>query len=229
MTKTVLITGANRGLGRETAIQLSQPGYALVLTARDPRGLEDLDLPLTTRLALDVSSPGDIERFLNELKDRRTQIDVLINNAGVSLDHFAAPFEVDAQTLQQTFATNTFGPFLLCQGLLPEMLQRNYGRIVNVSSRMGHLEGFKSTAPAYRLSKHSLNGITKIFSQLALEQDRDVLVNSVCPGWVRSKMGGPDAPLSLSEGAEGIVWAATLPALGPNGKFFSQRAEIANF
>ncbi|MCA9773912.1 MAG: SDR family NAD(P)-dependent oxidoreductase, partial [Myxococcales bacterium] len=147
---------------------------------------------------------------------------VLVNNAGVFLDKGPSGMltarDATVETLRATMDTNVYGPYRLMQRLVPGMMERGYGRVVNVSSGLGQLADMNGRIPGYRLSKAGLNVLTRVFSQEA--KGKDVLINSICPGWVRSDMGGADAARSLEEGASGAVWAATLPAGGPTGGFF---------
>jgi NAD(P)-dependent dehydrogenase (short-subunit alcohol dehydrogenase family) len=218
-TQTALVTGANRGLGLETARQLGRLGYRVILGGRDLakaelaaealRG-ESLDV---VAFELDVASDASAAR-LAELGP----IDALVNNAGI----MASGTETD--TLREAFETNTLGAYRTIQALSPDMRKRGYGRIVNVSSGMGQLSDMGTGSPAYRVSKTALNAVTRIFAgELA---GTGVLVNSVCPGWVKTDMGGPGARLEPEEGVETIVWAATLPDDGPTGGFFRNKQPI---
>jgi NAD(P)-dependent dehydrogenase (short-subunit alcohol dehydrogenase family) len=120
--------------------------------------------------------------------------------------------------------TNFFGPLGLCQALVPLMVRQGYGRVVNVSSEAGQMASITDDTPAYRLSKLALNGLTRMVAEAV--KGHNVLVNAVCPGWVRTEMGGPFAPVSVEAGAETIVWLATLPDGGPHGGFFRNRQQI---
>jgi NAD(P)-dependent dehydrogenase (short-subunit alcohol dehydrogenase family) len=222
--KLALITGANRGLGLETARQLSAKGYKLLLTARNLSSLDSIELPHSIKMKLDVSNPVEVENFLKELAEKKLFIDVLINNAGVCFDG-RAQFALEAELVDQTISTNFTGAYILCQGLIPGMLERNYGRIVNVSSHSGSVKQFEPNFPVYRISKLALNAMTILFAQFVSEKNSDVLINSVCPGLVNTDMGGKHAPISVEEGAEAIVWAATMFSHGPNGKIFYGKTE----
>jgi NAD(P)-dependent dehydrogenase (short-subunit alcohol dehydrogenase family) len=233
-THTAVITGAYRGLGLETARQLAQRGYRVVLTAR--REAEGRTAVAELAAAgqdvlfapLDVTSPVSALALRDDLKARFGRIDVLVNNAGIFPDQSpgspaASVFEADLETVRLALETNALGALRLCQLLIP--LMQGQGRVVNVSSGMGQLSEMNGCCPAYRLSKVSLNAITRIFADEL--RDTGVKVNSVCPGWVRTHLGGPNAPLTLAEGAAGIVWAATLPEDGPSGGFFRHGEAIA--
>ena len=150
---------------------------------------------------------------------RMTMFDILVNNAGIMTR------EDSASAIEATFKTNALGPFLLCKVFVPGMVQRGFGRVVNVSSGMGQLSQMNSGYPGYRMSKTALNAVTRMFADEA--QGTDILVNSVCPGWVRTDMGGANAARSIEEGADTIVWLATLPEGSPSGGFFRDRKAIA--
>jgi NAD(P)-dependent dehydrogenase (short-subunit alcohol dehydrogenase family) len=226
--RTVLITGASRGLGFETARQLGRLGYRVVTTGRDAARAEDAAAALRAKgldvvsFQLDVASAESCAR-LGEVGE----VDVLVNNAGFvaeSREPSRSALVVAPERLTEAFATNTLGAYRVTQALAPGMRDRGYGRIVNVSSGMGQLSDMGGGNPAYRLSKSALNALTRIFAaELA---GTGVLVNSVCPGWVRTDMGGPSARLSVEEGVETIVWAATLPEDGPTGGFFRYKQPI---
>jgi NAD(P)-dependent dehydrogenase (short-subunit alcohol dehydrogenase family) len=152
-------------------------------------------------------------------------LDILVNNAGVFLDIHgnedaggASVFNASLETLTATLKTNLYGPLLLAQELTPLMKQQHYGRIVNISSGMGQLSEMEGKSPAYRISKTALNALTRILA--AETQGYNILVNSICPGWVRTDMGGPQAERTVEQGVSGIIWAATLPNDGPTGGFF---------
>jgi NAD(P)-dependent dehydrogenase (short-subunit alcohol dehydrogenase family) len=223
--RTALVTGANRGLGFETSRQLGRLGHRIVLGARDAaRGeqaaetlrAEGIDVSV---LELDVSSDESVAGLLD-----LDGIDVLVNNAGFAADDDSSALRVPVDTLRDVFETNTYGAYRVTQAIAPGMRDRGWGRIVNVSSGMGQLSDMWGGYPAYRLSKAGLNVLTRVFAN---ELDgTGVLVNSVCPGWVRTDMGGPSARLSVEEGVETIVWAATLPDDGPTGGFFRYKQPI---
>jgi NAD(P)-dependent dehydrogenase (short-subunit alcohol dehydrogenase family) len=155
-------------------------------------------------------------------------LDCLVNNAGIFPDpEPGSPgtsiFDADLDTIRRGLETNALGAIRVCQALIP--LMKGRGRVVNVSSGMGQLSEMNGCCPAYRLSKTALNAVTRILADEL--RGTGVKVNSVCPGWVRTEMGGPDATLTVEEGARGIVWAATLPEDGPSGGFFRHGEPIA--
>ena len=222
-----VITGASRGLGLETGRQLGERGYRVVLTARHAakgeaaaERLRDLGHDAHFR-QLDVTDPTSVIALRDHLKSAHGRIDVLVNNAGIFPDPSpgsaeASIFNADLDVIRHGFETNALGALHLCQQLIP--LMQGNGRVVNVSSGMGQLGDMNGCCPAYRLSKTALNAVTRIFADEL--RDTRIKINSVCPGWVRTDMGGPEAHLSIEDGAKGIVWAATLPDDGPSGGFF---------
>lgn len=229
--RIAVVTGANRGIGFEIVRQLGKAGLQVVLTARDPqkgaaaveqlRG-ERLDVMFHT---LDVADERSITAFADWLKEAHGRCDVLVNNAGILPDPRGSRLADTAPAaVRAAFETNALAPLLLIQALLPLMRERGYGRIVNVSSGMGQLSDMSTGSIGYRLSKTALNAVTRIAAAEA--RDADVLVNAMCPGWVRTDMGGPDAARTVAQGADTAVWLATLPAGGPNGGFFRDRQPI---
>ena len=233
VSPVAVVTGAYRGLGLETCRQLAEHGYRVVLTARrEVEGqaaaarLADRGLGVRFR-ALDVTDTASVQRLRDNLKDEFGRIDCLVNNAGIFPDpapgnEAASILQADIDTVRLGLETNTLGALRVCQALIP--LMEGNGRVVNVSSGMGQLSEMNGCCPGYRLSKTALNAVTRILADELL--GTGVKVNTVCPGWVRTEMGGPDATLSVEEGARGIVWAATLPDDGPSGGFFRHKEPI---
>ena len=226
-----VVSGANRGLGLETVRQLAKRDIRVILTSRNAgKGEMAVEKLLAEGLdvlfhALDVTAENSVAELGAFIHSRCGRVDILVNNAGVSLDSHGAEetggasvFNASLKTLSATLQTNLYGPLLLAQELVPLMKQQHYGRIVNVSSGLGQLSEMEGKTPAYRISKTALNALTRILA--AETQGFNILVNSVCPGWVRTDMGGPGAERTIEQGASGIVWAATLPEGGPSGGFF---------
>jgi NAD(P)-dependent dehydrogenase (short-subunit alcohol dehydrogenase family) len=223
-----VVTGAYRGLGLETCRQLAQRGYRVLLTARRDEQGEQAAAELTEAglemafQRLDVTDEASRLALRDRIQQDEGAFEVLVNNAGI----FPGPFpgtpessilQAELEPIRQAFETNTLAPLRLCQLLIP--LMDGHGRVVNVASGMGQLSDMNGFCPAYRLSKTALNAVTRIFAD-ELGPDSGIKINSVCPGWVRTEMGGANAELSIDEGVKGIVWAATLPDDGPSGGFF---------
>ncbi|HZN26178.1 MAG TPA: SDR family oxidoreductase [Burkholderiales bacterium] len=229
--RIALVTGGNRGIGFEICRQLATRGLAVILGARDAgegkaaaKTLRDEGLPVEFH-RLDVTSCRSIRACVAALAERRGRIDVLVNNAGVLLDPRGSRFlDSKLDTYRDTLEANLYGPLQLAQAVIPLMKGKRYGRIVNMSSGLGQLSEMGTGTPAYRLSKTSLNALTRI---LAAEfHGNNILVNSVCPGWVRTRMGGEGASRTPAQGADTAVWLATLPDDGPTGGFFRDRQPI---
>lgn len=229
MKRTALVTGGNRGLGLEVCRQLSSLNYDVILGARDPEAGREAAAGLAraggaVRVeALDVADFGSIDACLGRLASAGVHIDILVNNAGVYGE--GGLLETDEAALTEGLAVNLLGPLRLCRRLMPEMAKAGFGRVVQVSSGLGALSGGLMGGPGvYALTKAALNAMTL---RLSGEAGPGVKVNAACPGWVRTRMGTDAAPRSVEEGADTIVWLATLPDDGPNGGFFRDRKRIA--
>lgn len=257
MARTILVTGANRGIGFGVCRQLVERGYSVVLTARKneaaehaARSLKDSGSTRVLAAVLDVAQEASVKELAQWIQLERISLAGLVNNAGVSLSGF------DARLAEATLDTNTLGPLRVSDALKPVL--EPGACVVNVSSGMGHLSGFGGSlrrrfesvetraqlqalvagfieavaagrhreqgwpSNAYSVSKALLN----VFTRLLARECPALRVNSVCPGWVRTDMGGSGASRNVEEGAEGIVWAATLPSDGPTGGFFRDGAPI---
>jgi NAD(P)-dependent dehydrogenase (short-subunit alcohol dehydrogenase family) len=234
--RTAIVTGANRGVGREIAKQLVNLGYRVLFTSRDEtkgrqsynKLKEEMYGQCNGELVyhqLDVTDAKSIQRLRDLVVSEYEAADVLVNNAAVLLDQCGRILQTPPDIYRASFETNVFGPLALTQMFIPMMLNRNYGRVVNVSSGAGQIEDMIDDMTAYRLSKIALNGLTLMLANAV--KGTNVLVNAGCPGWVRTDMGSPEAPRSAARGAEGLVWLATLPEGGPQGGFFRDRQKIA--
>jgi NAD(P)-dependent dehydrogenase (short-subunit alcohol dehydrogenase family) len=245
--RVAVVTGANRGLGLEVCRQLARVGMKVVLTSRDARkgeaaavALRAEDLSVDVQ-PLDVTDARAAQALAGYLDEAYGRLDVLVNNAGAVFD--AAPgagpegaddagageggsvLTSDVGALARSLDVNALGALRCAQALAPLMLANRYGRIVNVSSGMGQLATMGSGWPGYRLSKTALNALTRILAEEL--RDGGVKVNAVCPGHLRTDLGGPHAPRSVEEGADTIVWLATLRDDGPTGGFFRDCKALA--
>ncbi|MBE9049569.1 SDR family oxidoreductase [Nostocales cyanobacterium LEGE 11386] len=231
--KVAVVTGGNRGLGLEASRQLAKKGYQVVLTSRDEakgnaaaqqlqaEGLDVISYPL------DVTSDESSRKLAEFIRQRFGKLDVLVNNAGIYIDGQASEnsiFNAKIDTLQKTIETNVYGVLRVTQALIPLMKKQNYGRVVNVSSGMGQLTDMGGGSTGYRVSKTALNALTRIFASEL--KGTNILINSVCPGWVKTDMGGQDATLTPEQGVDTIVWLATLADDATTGGFFHERQLI---
>ena len=226
-----LVTGAYRGIGLEVVRQLARRGFTAVLTARDEvkaegaaRALAEEGLPVVP-FPLDVTDRQSVEAARLFVGERFGRLDVLVNNAAILYDSWQRAETADFETVREAFETNTLGAWRTAQAFIPLLRAGGHGRIVNVSSESGSLSSMGGGTPAYGVSKAALNALTRMLADEL--RARRVLVNSVCPGWVATEMGGPGAPRTPAEGAEGVVWAATLPDGGPTGGFFRDGEPLA--
>ena len=223
--RIALVTGGNRGIGFESCRQLAQLGSKVLLGARDLNKGKSAAYQLNEKegldvkfYQLDVSDQNSISRVVKEVDKEFGKLDVLVNNAAILYDTWQKAIDADLEVVKDALRTNLFGPWRMSQAFIPMMKANRYGRIVNVSSLAGSLQytNYGGT-PAYNISKAALNMLTrKLAAELA---NTGILVNSVDPGWVATDMGGHGGR-PVQEGAEGIVWAATLPDDGPSGGFF---------
>jgi NAD(P)-dependent dehydrogenase (short-subunit alcohol dehydrogenase family) len=229
LERTVVVTGANKGIGFEVARTLAKKGFRVFVTGRDPGRVQAAAADLLSGGAnvetgiLDVGDEESRKSFASWLSGRAERLDVLVNNAGVFLDKRFGGIEVPPKIVRETFEVNVLGAWHLTQLLLPLLRQSKSPRVINVSSGMGAMSEMSAGYAAYRVSKAALNAVTRI---LAAELDASgVSVNSVCPGWVQTEMGGSGAPLSVEKGADTIVWLATEATI-LTGRFYRDRRMI---
>jgi NAD(P)-dependent dehydrogenase (short-subunit alcohol dehydrogenase family) len=238
-----VVTGANRGLGLAVSAGLARLGHTVVMGCRGTSG-EAAAAPLlaggldVVAQSLDITDPGDVRALTDLLVERFGRVDALVNNAGVLLEQgraLRAPISFDAGSstlalpvdiVRRAFEVNLYGPFRMIQALIPLMLERRHGRVVNISSAWGRFSDpeFDGGMPAYRMSKAALNNLTLIFAkELA---GTGILVNAADPGWVRTRMGGPDADREPEAAADTAIWLATLPGDAPSGALYRDRRAI---
>lgn len=218
MSTISLVTGANRGIGREVCRQLAGLGHTVILTARDARAAAVAARAVRAEpLTLDVTDPAGPARAARWTQDRYGRLDVLINNAAITYDTWQRAVTADLAVVRAAAETNLYAPWLMVQEFLPLLRRSDHPRIVNVSSEAASLASMGGGTPAYTASKAALNALTRMLAD-ELRRDR-ILVNAVCPGWVATDMGGPGGR-PVTDGAASVVWAATLPDSGPTGGFF---------
>ena len=229
MDKIVLITGANRGIGLEIGKQLLAKDFTVVFTMRNMA----IGRPIVNDIRkdykkawfhqLDVSEEQSIADVVTYFEESCERLDVLINNAAILHDQNHASVQVSLPDMRETMETNLYGPMMVTRAMIPFLKKSDDPRVINISSTMGQLSTMGAGYGAYRISKTALNALTVIQSkELARE---GIKVNSMCPGWVKTEMGGPGATRSLEEGAETAVWLASSGNI-PSGKFFKDRKEI---
>jgi NAD(P)-dependent dehydrogenase (short-subunit alcohol dehydrogenase family) len=226
----IVVTGGNRGIGFEICRQLASRGAQVVLTARKAEaGREATEKLAAQKLTarfhrLDVTSSDSAVALRDFLESTFGHLDVLINNAGIISDDDGSGLEVKLSTVRTTLETNTLAPLQLSQTLIPLLKRSRAARIVNMSSGMGALSDMGGGYAAYRISKAALNAVTGI---LAAELRGAVAVNSMCPGWVRTDMGGANAERDVSQGADTAVWLALDAPQDLSGKFLRDRKMIS--
>jgi NAD(P)-dependent dehydrogenase (short-subunit alcohol dehydrogenase family) len=245
MTKIAVITGANRGLGFATARRLGQSGVKVIVGARSRANGEEAVDRLRREgldcepLHIDVDSPASVREAAQLVQQEHGRIDILVNNAGILPEATASDVDrpLDLRLLRETFETNVFGTISVTNEFLPLLRRSASGRIVNVSSTMGSLADqtdpsspyYGLLVPAYQMSKAALNGFTIALSKALM--DTTIKVNSVCPGWVQTDLGGPEnraaAPTTADEAAQIVVDMASIPDDGPTGQFVDRQGTVA--
>lgn len=224
MGRTALVTGGNRGIGLEACRQLARTGHTVILTARDDeRGRRAAASLVKDGLAvrfelMDVGDEDSVAACARRLADARVHVDILINNAGVYASGYLP--KLATTTMMEAIRINFLGAFFTCRAFVPPMVRARWGRVVNVSSHFGSFGDGLEGAPAYSISKAAMNALTV---KLAAAVPSAVKVNSMSPGWVRTRMGGASADRSVEEACDTILWLATLPDDGPTGGFFMDR------
>ena len=231
MTRIALVTGGNRGIGFEVCRQLGKLGVRVLLTGRDPTEGERAAITLQEEglevqyHPLDVTDHERIADLAEAVERIFGRLDILVNNAGVALDQGVSVLDLPLEDLRATLEVNLYGPLALIRAFAPLMQRGGYGRIVNVSSGLGSLANMGGRGAAYKISKAALNALTRVAA--AELKGAKIKVNAASPGWVRTRMGGSGATRSPEQGADTIVWLATLPEDGPTGGFFYDREPMA--
>ncbi len=221
--RIAVVTGGNRGIGREVVRQLGQRGFSVILGSRDPvageRAAAELaGEGLSVRAhRLDVTDTGTVERLAWELADRYGRLDVLVNNAAIHYDTWQRASTADLGIVAEAWDANVMGPWRMCLALLPLLRRGQQRRIVNVSSESGSLASMGGGTPAYSVTKAALNALTRILADEL--RSEGILVNAVCPGWVATDMGGQGGR-PVADGAASVLWAVDLADDGPAGGFF---------
>jgi NAD(P)-dependent dehydrogenase (short-subunit alcohol dehydrogenase family) len=225
--RTVLVTGANRGIGLAIARQLAELGNEVLMGVRNVEAGKDAAEPLrglaldVTPIHIDLTLPATIDAAVEAIAESGRSVDILVNNAGILHEKPVLDL-VDAE-IADSIAVHLTGPLRLIRSLVPGMVERGYGRIVNLSSGWGSFAEGLGGPGLYGVTKAALNALTV---RLADELPPSIKVNAMCPGWVRTRMGGPGARRTPDEGADTAVWLATLPDDGPSGGFFRRRKRI---
>lgn len=227
MKKITLVTGANKGIGLEIARQLINLGHYVILGIRDQqkgeKALKILNSDLAELRVLDVADPGSIINAFEEITKKHVHLDVLINNAGVLTDQGYELADVPMEVFNEIMNINFYGPLHMIRTFLPLLKNASDARVVNLSSGLGALNEMGSGYPGYRISKAAMNAMSAIFG---VELSKyGIKVNSMCPGWVKTDMGGPGASRKPEKGAETAVWLATASDI-PNGKFLRDKKVI---
>jgi NAD(P)-dependent dehydrogenase (short-subunit alcohol dehydrogenase family) len=227
MEKIALVTGGNRGIGLAVCRGLAQMGLKVIMGSRNGEAgvqaaeeLRDEGFEVDTH-QLDVTDQDSVAALKDYVTEKYGRLDVLVNNAAVHLDTSKSFLNIPIEMIHETYETNVYGALRLCQAFIPMMKINKYGRVVNVSSDMGSISQMSGRSGAYRTSKAAINAMTVVLSSEV--RGDNIKVNTMSPGWVRTDMGGPSAPRSPEEGADTVLWLATLPEDGPTGGFFKDR------
>lgn len=225
MTPVILITGATRGIGFAAARQLAAQGAKVIIGSRDAQRAAEAAAKLgVSSVEIDITDPASIDAAVKQIEQQHDRLDVLANNAAILLDHYQSLMELKPEVLLDTLNTNVVGTLRVSQAFAPLLARSSAPRIINVSSGAGQLDGEpQAWAPAYCISKTAVNMLTQ---QLTAALP-GVMVNSMCPGWCRTEMGGSDAPCTPDEGADTLVWLALDAPHDLRGRFVKNRTVIA--
>lgn len=230
MRKTALVTGGSRGIGLQVVKELCCQNINTIFTSRNPHdgmtvfGTLKEHKQYITYHPLEVSDNASVEDLFKFVSAKFPRLDILINNAGTNYDSWQRASSVAMAEVEYTISVNLLGPWRMCNAFIPLLRKSKDGRIINVSSGSGSFDSINGSTPAYSLSKNALNMLTR--SLAADLRETSITVNSVCPGWTRTDMGGPNAPRSVLKGAESIVWLATRAQNSTTGEFFRDKKTI---
>lgn len=229
MGKVAVVTGSNKGIGFEICRQLAQNNVEVILTSRDQEKGQKAVAELQAENLnvkyhqLDVLDEISIKSLADYINKEYGKLDILVNNAGIFVESSDGVLKGDITNIKVTLDTNLYGALLVSRYLVPLMQKQNSGRVINISSGMGQLSSMGTGSIGYRISKVSLNAMTIILAQEV--EENNILVNSVCPGWVKTDMGGQNAQRTVAEGAETAVWLALVDN-NLTGKFFRDKKEL---
>ncbi len=229
--KTALVTGGNKGIGFAICKGLLAAGFEVILAARSldkgKAAAEQLQSASSQVrvVELDVTNDDSIHRAAEHLSQELSHLDVLVNNAGIYPDEGVNILTISRDLLNATMNTNAFGPICVTQAFLPLLEKASAARIINVSSGYGELDGLSADVPGYCLSKLALNGATIMLADAL--RPKGIAIYAMCPGWVRTDMGGPGASRSPEQGADTAIWLATEASINKSGKYFRDRQEIS--
>jgi NAD(P)-dependent dehydrogenase (short-subunit alcohol dehydrogenase family) len=226
--KIALVTGGNRGIGYAIAQGLIAKEYQVIITARSLEKAQQAAEKLQGNVIpveLDISSDRSIEQAVATIKQKSDRLDVLINNAGIYPDEGVNILTIERELLDLTFNTNTFGTIRMVQAFLPILEKSEDARVINISSSYGEIDVLSANVPSYCLSKLALNGATIMLADAL--QSQGIVVNSMCPGWVKTDMGGASAPRTPEQGADTAIWLATVAPRSETGKFWRDRSIIS--
>ena len=226
-SKIALVTGGNRGIGFAIAQGLLQKGYEVIITSRSLDKAQEAAKKLqpvgkVIPIELDVTDDNSIEQAVETLNQEIDRLDILINNAGIYPDRDVNILTISRQLLASTLNTNTFGAIRMIQVLLPLLEKSQDARVINIASGYGQINGLSADVSSYCLSKLALNGATIMLAEAL--SSKGIVVNAVCPGWVRTDMGGESAPRSPEQGADTAIWLATEAFRNETGKFWRDHA-----
>ena len=229
LNKTALVTGGNKGIGFAICRGLLNKGFNIFLAARDvDKGKEAVDELSTDSnsvqlIELDVIDDESIRRAVGDVSQKTDSLNVLVNNAGIYPDEGVNITTVSRELLTKAMNVNAFSPIGITQAFLPLLETANNPKVINVSSGNGQLDGISANVPSYSLSKLALNGATIILADAL--KPKGIAVYAMCPGWVKTDMGGSSAPRTPEQGADTAIWLATEASMKESGKFFRNRTE----